>query len=198
MMGFTPKQQTFINEYLKCFNATKAALAAGYSDKTAYSIGHENLKKPEIASEIERIYRENTMSAGEVLYHLSQIARGDFADITNTAGAPDILKASDLGKSNLIRKIKSKTIIQSDKDGEGTETHEEEVEIYDRLKALELLAKYHDLINKSTVRVADWRDEVIQLLREGKVTTDEVAEELGVSLAEELFKSAGIRTISGG
>lgn len=29
-------------------NATQAAIRAGYSEKTAYSIGDENLKKPEI------------------------------------------------------------------------------------------------------------------------------------------------------
>ena len=29
-------------------NATQAAIRAGYSKRTAYSIGNENLKKPEI------------------------------------------------------------------------------------------------------------------------------------------------------
>ena len=42
------KQRKFAVEYMLDFNATRAAIAAGYSQKTAYSIGHENLKKPEI------------------------------------------------------------------------------------------------------------------------------------------------------
>lgn len=48
--GLLPKQAKFVAEYLICGNATQAALAAGYSEKTAYKIGAENLKKPQIAS----------------------------------------------------------------------------------------------------------------------------------------------------
>lgn len=50
----TNKQRLFVAHYLECWNATEAAKRAGYSEKTAYSIGHENLKKPEIGAEIER------------------------------------------------------------------------------------------------------------------------------------------------
>ncbi len=46
------KQQRFVEEYLVDHTATQAAIRAGYSPKTAYSIGHENLKKPEIAAAI--------------------------------------------------------------------------------------------------------------------------------------------------
>lgn len=53
-MKLTPKQERFVEEYIKTGNATKAALAAGYSKRTAYSIGNENLKKPEILQAIER------------------------------------------------------------------------------------------------------------------------------------------------
>lgn len=50
--GLTPKQARFVAEYLVDLNATQAAIRAGYSLKTAYSIGNENLKKPEIAAAI--------------------------------------------------------------------------------------------------------------------------------------------------
>lgn len=53
-MALTAKQERFVQEYLKDLNATQAALRAGYSEKTAGSVGHENLKKPEIAAEIEK------------------------------------------------------------------------------------------------------------------------------------------------
>lgn len=52
------KQRLFIENYLVTFNATKAAIAAGYSGKTAYSIGNENLKKPEIKAVIDKRVRE--------------------------------------------------------------------------------------------------------------------------------------------
>ena len=48
------KQRLFCIEYLKDFNSTQAAIRAGYSKKTAYSIGNENLKKPEIQAEVSK------------------------------------------------------------------------------------------------------------------------------------------------
>lgn len=50
----TPKQQRFVEEYLIDLNATQAAIRAGYAPKRAYSIGHENLSKPEIGSAIAK------------------------------------------------------------------------------------------------------------------------------------------------
>ena len=50
----TPKQQRFVTEYLRLGNATQAAKEAGYSEKTAFRIGTENLQKPAIARAIER------------------------------------------------------------------------------------------------------------------------------------------------
>lgn len=52
-MALTPKQKLFVDEYLVDLNATQAAIRAGYSEKTAYSIGNENLMKPEIAKAIQ-------------------------------------------------------------------------------------------------------------------------------------------------
>jgi phage terminase small subunit len=51
-MALTPKQQRFVQEYLIDLNATQAAIRAGYSPKTARSIGDENLTKPDIAAAI--------------------------------------------------------------------------------------------------------------------------------------------------
>lgn len=44
----TPKQQKFVNAYSLSGNATQAALAAGYSERTACKIGSENLQKLDI------------------------------------------------------------------------------------------------------------------------------------------------------
>ncbi|NCB17669.1 MAG: terminase small subunit [Synergistales bacterium] len=50
-MGLTPKREAFVAAYAG--NASAAALAAGYSPKTAHVIGHELLKKPEIQEAIQ-------------------------------------------------------------------------------------------------------------------------------------------------
>lgn len=51
-MAFTARQLRFVDEYLTDLNATQAAIRAGYSERTAASIGSENLTKPEIAAAI--------------------------------------------------------------------------------------------------------------------------------------------------
>lgn len=50
----TDKQLAFIGEYMIDFNATKAAIRAGYSAKTANRIGPELLGKTCIAEEIKK------------------------------------------------------------------------------------------------------------------------------------------------
>jgi phage terminase small subunit len=40
------------------FNATKAALKAGYREKSAHSTGSENLRKPEIKKAIDNLQRK--------------------------------------------------------------------------------------------------------------------------------------------
>jgi phage terminase small subunit len=52
-MALTRKQERFVEEYCVDFNATQAAIRAGYSPSTAYSIGSENLRKPEIKAALQ-------------------------------------------------------------------------------------------------------------------------------------------------
>lgn len=44
----SPKKMIFVTEFIRCNNATKAAIAAGYSEKTAYSQGSRLLKDVEV------------------------------------------------------------------------------------------------------------------------------------------------------
>ena len=54
-MGLTTKQELFVSAYCSNgFNATQAAIEAGYSENCAASIGGENLQKPEIIEEIDK------------------------------------------------------------------------------------------------------------------------------------------------
>lgn len=83
----TPKQQRFVEEYLIDLNATQAAIRAGYSAKTAYSIGEENLNKPDIASAIEE--RRAALSAkAEVTQEriVAEFAKMAFYDPASIAG----------------------------------------------------------------------------------------------------------------
>lgn len=76
----TDKQKKFCEEYLIDCNATQAAIRAGYSKKTAYSIGEQNLKKLEIKTYIdemlENVKSNNIADATEVMEYLTSVVRG--------------------------------------------------------------------------------------------------------------------------
>ncbi|QRO96142.1 terminase small subunit [Acinetobacter pittii] len=80
-MALRGKQQRFVDEYLIDRNATQAAIRAGYSPKTAGSIGDENLKKPEIKKAIEageaELAERNKITQDKVLNLLWDMATAD-------------------------------------------------------------------------------------------------------------------------
>lgn len=55
-MPLTPKQAKFVAAYVAEPNATRAAIAAGYSEKAAGSIGFENMQKPDIQQAIAQAH----------------------------------------------------------------------------------------------------------------------------------------------
>lgn len=75
----TDKQNVFVQEYLKDLNATQAAIRAGYSQKTAYSIGQRLLRNVEISQAIDAAMSERSeranLTADYVLQNLNEIAQ---------------------------------------------------------------------------------------------------------------------------
>lgn len=71
----------FADEYLKCGNATEAAIKAGYSDKSARFVGSENLTKPNIKFYIDKRRKEieshKIADAKEVMEFYSSVLRGE-------------------------------------------------------------------------------------------------------------------------
>lgn len=59
-----PRRELFIAAYLRDPNATQAAIAAGYSKKTAYSSGQRLLKHVEVKAALERARNAASAQAG--------------------------------------------------------------------------------------------------------------------------------------
>ena len=112
----TAKQKRFCDEYLTDFNATQAAIRAGYSEKTARQIGEQNLSKLDIKTCIaERmVEKESKLIAtqDEVLQYLTSVLRGEQKEQT--------FKLVDVGVQEIA---------------------EISISTKDRLKAAELLGK---------------------------------------------------------
>lgn len=136
----TKKQKLFCDEYLIDLNATQAAIRAGYSPDTAYSIGQENLKKPEIRAHIDKAMAERSrrtgINADRILIELAKIALLNPANVVNLdeATVRDDALPEDLAAVASIKVKRFPT-----KDGEGIER---EIKFYDKSKALELAGKH--------------------------------------------------------
>lgn len=185
----TDKQQAFINEYLKCWNATESAKRANYkgNDVTLAAVGYENLRKPQIKEEIQRRIEEETMSADEVLHRLTRQARGTFGDVLRLAGSVPLMdweRAFETGAIDNVKEINFR-------DGSIT------VKLYDAQSALVQLGRAHGLFVDRT-KNETYVDEIIDLLRQGKVTEDDVREAIGDKLADDLFKHVGKVAVGSG
>ena len=133
----TEKQKRFVEEYLIDLNATQAAIRAGYSPDTAYSIGNENMKKPEIKARVDKAMAERSrrtgVNADRVVMELAKIAfvnAGDVIDAETATVKPDAARDDTAA----IQSVKVKTF--------GEDGLEREVKMADKLKALELLGKH--------------------------------------------------------
>lgn len=104
-MKLTPKQKAFCDYYIETGNASEAARRAGYSEKTARTIGQQNLAKRAIKDYIsERMKnqdRERVASADEVIAFYTAVMRGEVKDQFGIeASLSDRLKAGE----NLMRR----------------------------------------------------------------------------------------------
>lgn len=126
-MALNARQQKFVAEYLIDLNATQAAIRAGYSKKTAYSIGQENLKKPEIAAELAKrqakLAAKLEVTAEWVVAELANLARANMQDYMRVGPDGDPV----LDYSNLTREqaaALTEVTVDDYKDGRGADARE--------------------------------------------------------------------------
>lgn len=171
-MALTNKQRAFVEHYLQSWNATEAALLAGYSEKSARVIGSQNLTKPDIKAEIDARLEEMTMSSNEVLKRLSEQARAEYAPYIEVRELPadddgnsdvragiDLVRMVEDGKAHLIKGIKY------DRDGRPI------VEFYDAQAALVQLGRHYKLFSDNVDLTTDGKPLPIGIV---KMSVDEL------------------------
>lgn len=142
-MALTPKQKRFVAEYLIDLNATAAAKRAGYSEKTAYSIGLETLKKPEIQNAIQEAMQKRQqrteITQDMVIQELAKLGFFDIRKLFDKDGKPlDISKLDDDTAAALVG-----LDVQDVSDSDGNYVgFIKKYKMADKIKALELLGKH--------------------------------------------------------
>lgn len=134
-MALSAKHQQFVEEYLRCFNATRAyqAVYPTVGRLTAASNGYRLLREnPEIDEYVQQRLSETAMSKNEVLMRLAEQARGVHNDYIQEDGTIDIAQMVKDGRAHLIKKI-------------SYTKGRKEYEFHDAQAALVQLGKHHKL-----------------------------------------------------
>jgi phage terminase small subunit len=142
--ALSDRQRKFVGEYLIHLNATKAAVRAGYSPRSAADIGHALLRRhpavmTALAAAMAERERRTRVTADRIVTELARIA---FADIRSFA---------DWDKDGVALRARSEI---SDDDaaaiaeiyGVGTAGGRPKLKLHDKRAALELLARHVGLI----------------------------------------------------
>lgn len=144
----TQKQERFCYEYCIDFNATQAAIRSGYSEETAYAIGYENLRKPQIKSRIKYMQDNLSETAGlSSLKILNEHAKIAFSSIAHMhkdwIEREEFDKLTEEQKScikSISTKILKKNIGTSD-DPEIVDVEYVKIELYDKQKSLDSISR---------------------------------------------------------
>ena len=185
MARLTEKQARFVSEYLVDLNATEAAKRAGYSEKTAYSIGFENLKKPEIQEEIQDAMdnraKRTMITQDKVLQELARVAFANGTDFARVVSSEvPVTSVDEEGNlQQVMRRVQRVELVDTDaidlekraaiagiKEGK----HGIEVNSYDKVKALELLGKHLGLFDGKASQKTESENNLLQALK----STEEV------------------------
>lgn len=161
----TDKQRLFCIYYIKCFNATKAAIKAGYSRDTAGEQGYQLLQKTSIKKEINKLKQNKLnrtfLTEEDIFQRYIDIA---FADITDyiTFGQEEVPVMGPFGPlevegkkiTKIINTVKFKestevdgTVISEVKQGKDGAS----IKLQDKMKALQWLSDRMDLLPTDTI-----------------------------------------------
>ena len=153
-MKLTPKQMRFVDEYMIDFNATQAAIRAGYKEKTAHVIGAENLRKPKIAEEIARrqkdLQRRTEVTQERVVKELARIA---FANIADYIHVETQTRTKDDGTEVTYQTVMFSETQELSADQRAAlavvkqSVNGFELKLHDKIKALELLGRHIGMFN---------------------------------------------------
>ncbi len=182
----TPKQALFCKEYLIDLCATQAAIRSGYSKKTAFSIGAENLTKPLIRAELKRNMAKHAekieLTADRVLAEISKMAYANMADyMTFTADGSAFVDLSKLTRDQAAALSEVDVDSYYDKDNKRN-VDKIKIKLSDKRGNLELLGRYLKLFtDKMQVEGPSGKPVLVDV-------TSMKSEELARLIAEELKK----------
>lgn len=164
----TPKQARFVAEYLIDLNATQAAIRAGYSAKTANEQGARLLAKDSIAVAVgagkSKQLATADLTATRVLEELRRLAFVDMRAFFDGRG--NMRPVNELTPDQGSALAGLEVIIKNAEAGDGVTDRVHKFKVWDKPRALEMLAKHFALLTE-VVRV-DASDAQLEALYAGR------------------------------
>lgn len=137
MSELTPRQVRFVNEYIKTLNITQSAIKAGYAPNSAHVTGSRLLRNEKvdeyIKSQQDKIMDDSILTAKELLHLLTNAAVGDETETKEV-----VVKRSSFERNPDTQRL---NLVYN----EHVELVEVPIKPSDRLKARDMLGKYHSL-----------------------------------------------------
>lgn len=187
-MTLNEKQKRFVEEYLVDLNATQAAIRAGYSKKTAYSMGQRLLKKVEIQAAIqgaiENRAKRTEITQDRVLTELARVAFASGADFARVVtlelpqdpitGKSRKVQAVELTDTDELPPEKRAAIAGIEETKNGIK-----VSSYDKVHALELLGKHLGMFDGKNGQESGKENNLLKAIADGTqedLNTDDLPE----------------------
>jgi len=171
--ALTDKQRRFVEEYVVDFNATQAAIRAGYSPDTAQQIGSENLSKPVIQDAIQEIQsklsEETGITAKRVIEEYAKIAFVDIREAFSVDNGLHDVRQIDDSTAAALSSVETFEVRQ---DGMVI-GHTRKVKFHDKIRALEALGKHLGVFEKDNEQKKTALVNVINLGNGVKPSEDE-------------------------
>lgn len=155
---FTNKELAFIREYVKTNNATQSAIAAGYSENSAETLGCRLLAKPKIQAELSKrlsqINERVDVKVSDVLKVMKAILTFDPRDLYFPDGS---IKPPNEWSDEVAMAIQGFEVTELF-DGSGDAKHAfgmlKKVKLADRMKAADTLVRVLGMIQPERVEVS--------------------------------------------
>jgi len=170
----TLKQELFVKEYLIDFNGTRAAIAVGYSKKSAREAASEMLTKPNISKalsvEVSKLKAMKDVETEKIITELKKLAFADIKDLLSFDKDGVTFKNSNEVDGTLIQSVSSTTTeYTNSKTGDVTKKTTLSLRLWDKPKALEMLARYKAMFSdtnpKGVVNVNEVKTVIIQVYK---------------------------------
>lgn len=139
------RQKIFCREYIYDWNGTRAAIVAGYSEKTAAVIASENLTKPNIQAYVREIQEDLEKIAGISRLRIAQehlkIINTSIAHLHNTWLTRKEFDLLTDEQKSAIQEISTKSTTEKDAFGNPVAHEYIKIKLYDRQKSMDSLTK---------------------------------------------------------